>query len=381
MKGKMTKTMTLSAAAAFVAAVVMTLAGPAMAQSGNTCVYANDDVFWMGNGPNTVDGYLVTTTSQTYLSPMETGGYGGGGSGSRNIVINHETNILYAADTHSGDVAAMTINPANCQLTLLGNFPVSLPNKFGLGLAISPDGKWLYADAVYTQKLISLGINKDGSLTPAIQKITLPSRPSSMAVSPDSATLIVGLTGFRGGKIGAYSYSINPANGKLTQVSTAVTKGPPGGFSIDSQGKFVYVAESSGSVLRAVVLEIGAGSTLTFVRAYNFKEVPDYQSAADALLSTDGKYLYMTNLYGGTVTTLMVDSITGSLKYISTANDEGDSFPLGLATSSDGAFVFSGNVESSIGILAAATDGSLTSLGMFPLVINSYPYWLAAITF
>jgi 6-phosphogluconolactonase (cycloisomerase 2 family) len=279
----------------------------------------------------------------------------------------------------------MTINPANCQLTLLGDYPVANPDKFGLGLAISPDGKWLYANAVFTQRFIFLAINKDGSLTQVMQKIALPSRPSSMAVSPDSTTLIVGLTAFRQrhGVIGAYSYSINPATGRLAQVSTAVTKGLPGGFSIDSQGKFVYVAESNGSVLRAVVLEIGAGSTLTFIRAYNFNEVTDYQGAADAFLSPNGKYLYMTNPYGGTVTTLKVDSITGSLKYISTANDGGmgDNLPLGLATSRDGAFVFSGNIPSWIGILSAGKDGSLTSLGTFPLVINSAPNWLAAKTF
>jgi hypothetical protein len=94
MKKATTKRMRCFAAAAFVAAAVMMAAGTAMAQSGNTCVYANDDVFWSGNGPNTVDGYLVTATSQTYLSPVETGGYGTGYSASRNIVINHKTNII-----------------------------------------------------------------------------------------------------------------------------------------------------------------------------------------------------------------------------------------------------------------------------------------------
>jgi 6-phosphogluconolactonase (cycloisomerase 2 family) len=377
MKKAISKAMRCFAAEAFVAAVVMTLAGAAMAQSGNTCVYANDDVFYSGNGPNTVDGYLVTATSQTYLSPVKTGGYGSAASGSRNIVINHKTNILYAADSHSGDIAAMTINPSNCQLTLLGDFPVAKPDKFGLGLAISPDGKWLYADGVRTQRLVLVAVNKDGSLTPVIQKITLPSRPSSLAVSPDGATLIVGLTGFRGA---AYSYSINPATGRLTQVSTAATKGIPGGFSIDSNGNFVYVSEVNYDALRVAVLEIGPGSTLTFHHAYLFSEASG-SPQTDALLSPNGKYLYVTDWTDGTVVTLRVDSVTGSLRYISTANDEGDNLPIGLATSRDGAFVFSGNGQSSIGILAAATDGTLTSLGTFPLVINSAPNWLAAKTF
>jgi len=72
----------------------------------------------------------------------------------------------------------------------------------------------------------------------------------------------------------AFSYSIDPATGMLTQVSVVSTKGLPSGFSVDAQGKFVYVAEAYNSELRIAVLQIGPASTLTFVRAFNFSEMP-----------------------------------------------------------------------------------------------------------
>jgi NAD(P)H-hydrate repair Nnr-like enzyme with NAD(P)H-hydrate epimerase domain len=72
MKKAITKAITYFAGAAFVVAAVMMMAGTAMAQSGIACAYANDDVFYNGgNGPNTVDGYLVAATLQTYLSDRD----------------------------------------------------------------------------------------------------------------------------------------------------------------------------------------------------------------------------------------------------------------------------------------------------------------------
>jgi 6-phosphogluconolactonase (cycloisomerase 2 family) len=386
LKKAITQAMACFAAVVFVTAAAMMATGAAMAQNGNTCVYANDDVFYNGNGPNTVDGYLVTATSHTYLSPVDTGGYGTGDPQARNIAINRAKNILYVSDSHSGDIAVMKINTANCLLTLLGDFPAARPNDFGIGLAISADGKWLYADAVKTQKLIVFGIKNNGSLTPGKQKLTLPSRPSSMAVSPDSATLIVGLTGVKQGLTAAFSYSINPATGKLTQVSTAIfyTRGFPSGFSIDSNGKFVYVSQDSdNNALQVAVFEIGAGSTLTLVHSYNIKKATD-PSPIDTLLSADGKYLYVTNYAAATVVTLRVDNLTGDLKYVTTSSDGtvNDSFPAGLAESKDGSIVFTGNVFlQNAGILAANGSGSLTSLGTFPMGGHGFPIWIVAKTF
>jgi 6-phosphogluconolactonase (cycloisomerase 2 family) len=166
------------------------MAGPAMAQNGITCAYANDDISHFV-GPNTVDGYLVTAMSQTYLNPVETGGQSSGGSNIPNIIVSPVKKILYVVDSRSGDIAAMNINPTTCQLTLLGNYPVGGAEKLGIGLAITPNGRWLYAAEVNSAVLQPFVIRKDGSLSVVHQKIALLDRPSSMAISPDSSTLMV----------------------------------------------------------------------------------------------------------------------------------------------------------------------------------------------
>jgi len=365
------------AATFVISAVIAAAAGAAMAQGGHACVYVNDDVpYFDGNGSNTVDGYLVTETSQTYLSPVETGGSARGGPAARDIVVNPAGTILYTANAESGDIAAMAIKRGTCELKLLGNFAVG-PSLDGIGLAISPDGRWMYASRVSHQKIDFLAVHNDGSLGTIEQEITLTNTPLSMSVTPDGATLIVASTRIRQGNDEAFSYAINPSTGMLTQVSAILTKGEPGGFSIDSEGKFVYVAEPNGELLRVGVFEIGPDSTLTFVRTYNFAQA---ESAFDALLSANGRYLYLTNPLTAEVTTLAVNDTKGALKYISSAADGtiGNESPRGLATTSNGKFVFTVNIPSSIGILAAGSDGSLVSLGVFGVSTSGIPAWLVA---
>jgi hypothetical protein len=386
MKKAITKAMTCFAAAVFVVMALMITAGTAMAQNGITCAYANDDIFHF-NGPNTVDGYLVTATSQTYLSPVLTGGEGTGGSGLPNIVVSPAKKILYAADSHSGDVAAMEINPTTCQLTLLGNYPVGGSERLGMGVAISPNGRWLFVAGVKSAVLQPFAIHNDGSLTAVRQKITLLDRPYGMAVSPDSATLIMGVPQRPGHGNEVISYSISPSNGMLTQVSIAHPKGYVGSITINSQSKFVYMLERGSDHLRVGLLEIGSGSTLTFIHTYNFTDVVGSSDLSGAVLSSNGRYLYLTDPEIASVNTLAVNSVTGALKYVTTTSDGTMKIdnPIGLATTKNGAFLFTGgfNAEGSqkMGIFAAGKkDGSLTSLGTFPLS-NAYPAWVAARAF
>jgi 6-phosphogluconolactonase (cycloisomerase 2 family) len=385
MKNTLTRAMTYFAAAAVVAAGMMMTAGAAMAQSGNTCVYANDDIVYY-NGPNTVDGYLVTATSQIYISPFQTGGEAQGLSLISDIIFNPTKNILYASDSHSGDVAAMRVNPATCQLIFWGNFRVGGSDGEGIGLAVSPNGKWLYVARVQSAEVNVLAIRNDGSLTGISQTIPLLNKPSSMAVSPDSTTLLVGVPAQRNTTDELISYSIDPLTGMLTQASIVSPLGNPGSVSIDSSSKLVYVDEPNSEQLQIGLLEIGPGSTLTFTRTYDFTEVGSSSSLGSALLSNNNRYLYVTNYSFASVTTLAVNKVTGALRYVSTASYgiENEDRPIGLASAKNGSFVFAGEPNvgyiTHMGIFVAGKDGSLTSLGTFP-ISEASPAWIAATAF
>jgi 6-phosphogluconolactonase (cycloisomerase 2 family) len=383
LKKAITQAMTCLAKAAFLATAVMMVPGAMMAQNSVACAYLNDDVA----GSNTVDGYLVTATSQTYLSPVDTGGQSSGITEAPDIVVSPVKKILYAADSQSGDVAAMEINPTTCQLTLFGNYNVGDPERLGMGLAISPDGKWLFVAGVKSAVLQAFFIRKDGSLNAVRQKIALLDRPSNIAVSPDSATLIVSVPQRPKHGNAVISYSINPSNGMLTQVSMTSPKGYAGSISIDSQSKFVYVWEGNADHLRVGLLEIGLGSTLTFIHNYGFPEVAGSFTISSVVLSSNGRYLYVTNPDHASINTLSVNSVTGVLKYVTTTNDGivDEDYPIGVATTKNGSYLFTGvftsNGPQKMGIFAAnKKDGSLTSLGTFP-VNEGYPAWVAARAF
>jgi 6-phosphogluconolactonase (cycloisomerase 2 family) len=282
----------------------------------------------------------------------------------------------------------MEINPTTCQLTLLGNYNLWGPERLGIGLAISPDGKWLFVAGVKSAVLQRFFIRKDGSLNAVRQKIALLDRPSSIAVSSDSATLIVSVPQRPKHGNAVISYSINPSNGMLTEVSMASPKGYAGSISIDSQSKFVYVQEGNADHLRVGLLEIGLGSTLTFIHTYNFAEVKGSYSLSGIVLSSNGRYLYLTDPEIASVNTLAVNSVTGALRYVSTTSDGvvNRDFPAGVATTKNGAFVFTGDFNNTgspnMGIFAAGKeDGSLTSLGTFPISNIGYPASVAARSF
>jgi len=388
MKNIMIRTKMYFGAAGFMAALIMAT-GVVRAQGGHTCVYANDQVFASGgiNAPNTVDGYLITSTSQTYLPPVETGGQSNSADIVQDIVTNPTLDVLYAADANSGDVAVMTIHRATCQLTLLTNVSLGHGKGNALSLAISPNGKWLYVVATNTHIIYGFDILQDGSLTAIRQKLVLLNRVSGIAISPDNSTLVMGIPKRPGNGEELFSYSIDQSTGMLTQVSKLSPRVYPGAISFDAQSKYVYVASGSyGAALEMAMFEVGAGSTLTFVRTDTFSQT---DGSISSLRSINGKYLYLTNQYLSTITTLGINSDTGRLKYISTvAGATGDGGLIGLATDASGKDIFVANsnfIESSMEFFAAANNGTLTLQDTLPIGPTSGespdPAWLAAKTF
>jgi DNA-binding beta-propeller fold protein YncE len=349
--------------------------------AGHTCVFANDNLY--GDQPNTVDGYLVTSTTATYVAPVLTGGLSEI-SYTPDIVMHPLKNIFYVADDGSSDIAVLKFDPATCSITLLENVPTMHGNSLGSGLAITPDGQWLYEIGVNKAKMQLLGIRKDGSLTPVHQTIDLPYSPWGVAISPDGSTLIVTTTGRQ-----IASYSIDRSTGKVTSVSTLTVSVTPVGIAIDSRSHFVYVGDHIGELkgLDIETLELGAGSTLTSLGINKFHTYPDEYGSSYIVLSADGKYLYVSNTFTASITTLVVDSTTGNLTLGSVSQD-GDpltDYPAGLATNSTGKLVFSGAsggvVSTDLGILDAQADGSLISRGTFPLgqgESNPMPYYVVA---
>jgi 6-phosphogluconolactonase (cycloisomerase 2 family) len=98
---------------------------------------------------------------------------------------------LYASDNGTNDIALFNINSATCQLTLVAKFPSGSTDMFGMGLAIAPNGKFLYASNGDRASTITvLKINSDGSLSSPVQTVSVPATQSTIAITPDGKTLV-----------------------------------------------------------------------------------------------------------------------------------------------------------------------------------------------
>jgi 6-phosphogluconolactonase (cycloisomerase 2 family) len=260
---------------------------------------------------------------------------------------------------------------------------------FGLGIAISPNGKFLYASNGGRASTITvLKINGDGSLNTPVQSVSVPGSQSNMSITADGKTLIA--TEPNVGKQ-VSSYTINAATGKLKLASTVSTVSAADGVVIDAHGKFVYVGNGGeGDAADIQVLQIGTGGKLTYVAddAFNGFNLPFIPGGSNCLLlSPNGKLLYFTNQERATVVTLNVNSQTAALILAGTAND-GLAFvdePSQLGRNRAGSLIFTGDFNTGqapeMGIFTASANGVLTSMGTFPLAQDAAATSIAVATF
>jgi 6-phosphogluconolactonase (cycloisomerase 2 family) len=320
------------------------------------CVYANDNV----SLANTVEGYLITPSASTHVAPVATGGAGltqGTLYVTPLMALGPNSTNLYAADITSNDIALFNINPANCQITHVANFPVGSPNDMLGSTVISPNGKFLYADENLNndpQVLAVIPINSDGTLGSPIQTVD-GGGIAAMAISPDGNTLVVSEGDFT-----MASYAVNRSTGTLTFASTVTTTNTTSGLAIDPQSKFVYIgAGQHGPIIQAV--EIGQGSVLTFISEQEFG-LGDNSNCL--LVSPDGKFLYVSNQDSASVTTFTVDSQNAQLTLQSVVSDDPPfNAPALMSIIPNGEELFVGG--GTLGVYKSNL-GKLTSLGTFP---------------
>ena len=354
------------------------------AQGQHACAFVNDNF----PGANTVEGYSVTGSNAVHVGPVATGGKGSPANlhtffGTPLIAIAPGTTHLYASNNGTNDIALLDIDAVTCDLKFVAHYPSGGNSLAGLGIAISRDGKFLYAsNNESAAKLAVLKINADGSLSKPVQTVSLSAGFSTLAITPDGKTLIATQAT---ASQEVQAYTINTSTGKVTFASSVSTVGAADGVAIDSHSKFVYVGNGGqGGGDDVQVIKIGAGARLTYI-ADNVFGIRG--SSNCLLLSNNGKLLYFSNQRGANVITLNVNPLSGAVSFNSIVSD-GQSFvdePSQLAQNSTGTLVFTGDFNTSgapsMGIFQASANGTLKSIGVFPLAQNASATSIAAGSF
>jgi 6-phosphogluconolactonase (cycloisomerase 2 family) len=371
--------------------VLFVLMFATMAEGQATCAFVNDNF----PSVNTVEGYMVSGTSAVHVGPVATGGNGSPTNdptffGTPLIAIAPGTTHLYASDSATSDIALFDINSSNCALTFVANFPSGGNSLFGLGIAISPNGKFLYAsNGGRAATLAVFVINSDGSLGGPLQTLSLIAAASTLAIAPNGKILIT--TQPNVGKQVA-SFVLSPSSGKAKLASTVGTDAAADGVAIDAQSKFIYVGDGGeGGAAAVQVIEIGAGAKLKFIANHVFNGIDEpvfIPGGSNCMhLSPNGEWLYFTDQLFSLAVTLNVIPESATLSFNGLV-DDGEKLtdePSQIALNPAGTLLFTGDFSSrgtpSMGIFQASAKGKLKSLGDFPLAANAAATSIASVTF
>ena len=228
-----------------------------------------------------------------------------------------------------------------------------------------------------------------GTLTANGKGVATGSTPSAMVLAPSGSALFVANSGTN--DISAYSVK---SDGTLTAGSTTPTGGmTPLSISMDSAGHFLFVANqglqidpASGTISVFAVQD----AALTAVPGSPFRVAELGASSgtgpAGVAVTPDGKFLYVSNQFDGTVTPFSVNAsgvlTRGLVVPVGTA-------PSGLAITPNGGFLYVANSSTVSGFAICnqivtscndptAPDGVLTALTGSPFSSGLGPVFIVA---
>jgi 6-phosphogluconolactonase (cycloisomerase 2 family) len=277
---------------------------------------------------------------------------------------------LFVANGGNGTIAAFTIDFANGKLKSVHGSPFSYGvggQSDGMSLAVG-DNQLLFVGNTTNLEISVLRISPSCALKAVSTASTGGNTPVAMKVTPNGKYLIAGYFD------PVDSFSIDYKAGKLTEIGPFNSQGSAADPDISCDSSTVYFGDAAANT-QVEVFSINSTGQLTEINNFTNN---NGQNSNFALLSRNGKYLYVSNTMSFQVTTLSVGA-NGALTYDSTTslNNPGGTgqYALGLAIGESGADLFVEEVNSpeSIGSLAMKGDTLKEVTGSpFPVVNNSY---------
>jgi YVTN family beta-propeller protein len=169
----------------------------------------------------------------------------------------------------------------------VSNRPEAVPQGFIGGLAISPDGKLLFAVHVLGQ-IISV---VDLDTAHVLRSIALPAEPYTCAVSPDGATLFVSLWG--GAKVLLF-------DAKTFEPAGEVAVGEhPNAMALTRDGARLFVACANTNAVWAI--DVASRRVAEQIRVSMFPDAPPGSTPNHVSVSPDGRRLLVANADNNTV--------------------------------------------------------------------------------
>ena len=339
---------------------------PLQAQAQNY-VYVNNQA-----SANTVSAYSVSTTgSLTQLpgSPFSTGGVGANVVcyGLNRIALSQADNLLFVANSGDRTISVFLINPANGGLAPVAGSPfpssLTLDSCQGISLAVSPDGKFLFASS--NGQIQTFAIAAGGALSLLGTTTNCCSPNASMVISPNGQFLAVS------NETSVSMFLVNSATGALTPALGSpfpkTGSGTLSGLDFSCAADRLYGGEATGSptLLDAWTVDTTSGALAPI------PGTPFSSSGNDSnivLYSPDNTLLFQSDQFSNSINPFQVN-LDGTLanvgKFGSTTQVH---TPAGMATDATGTFLFVADDAFGVAVFRIGNGGVLTSLS--DLAIN-----------
>jgi YVTN family beta-propeller protein len=193
------------------------------------------------------------------------------------LVFSPDGSKLYSAGANQNNI--QEFNFIDGTLTRARSFalPPASGDTFAGGLAISGDGRTLYAARLYSMTLSAIDV-ASGQVT---RTIPLPAEPYACIVSPDNRTVYVSIWGAR--QVSAYTAD------SLMELDPLSTGEHPSAMVISPDGRRLFVANANSGTIS--VIDTFSGLPLEEISTALFPEAPHTTTPNALALSPDGRTL------------------------------------------------------------------------------------------
>ena len=364
-----------SAAALMVAALLVTQAEPAAAQTspGATAMYAYVGSFTTAQRKARGDGIHV------YRTDLATGAWThvqhiGDLVNPSYLALSHDQRFLYAVHGDEDYATAFALDPATGQAKLLNR--AAAGGKNGVREAVDPSGKYLVMANYASGSVAVLPIAPDGSLKDQHQLVQLPgepgphkveqtsSHPHDIVFDPSGRFVLVPDKGLDR----VFVFRFDGATGRLTPTAQGSVKSRPGAGSrhlaFHPRLPIVWVLNELDSTVATYRFDTEQGAlTALQVMSTLPSDFTGYSTTAEIAVSPDGRFVYGSNR-GHDSVTIFAANPDGLLSVVGWQPSQGRD-PRFIGLDPGGRFLYAANEQADtvVTFRVEGSSGKLTPTG------------------
>jgi 6-phosphogluconolactonase len=277
--------------------------GKFFVKEGNTPTGSGNYFYVANTTALTIAGFSVGTSniSNTSNSPYDLG------VAPSAMTVTPSGSFVYAA-TLAGAIYGYSVG-SDGSLTLLNSGNALITGISPIAIKVDPSGKWLIAVDLTPAAYVFAIDSSSGLLTQQGNAVNLDAgSPNHIVFTPNNSLLYISL-----GTGGVDICTFNVSSGVLTKTNQILKPKATGyadqGMAVDPGGKYLFVAETGATAVRA--LSIATSGALTEVSGSPFSTG---LGPSAVIVDSTGSYVYVTNRTDGTISGFTLASTGGLTK-------------------------------------------------------------------